>query len=237
MIKKVTFVLLLSAFFCLFGICVFGKEDHMLDEEQNAVKVSDGIKRIALTFDDGPSEKYTEKILSILDEYHVRATFFVVGSNVRMYPELICREIMAGHEVGNHTDTHPMPLNLMPSNQLSLEMQKAEDSIYEAADYRPHLFRPPGGACSSVITSVAEGMDYRIVLWTLDTRDWDKSTTRDHVVNEILCNVEDGSIILCHDYVVRPDSVTIDALKYVIPKLISQGYEFVTVSELLCLNQ
>ena len=98
--------------------------------------VNDRQKRIALTFDDGPHSKYTAEILDILKEYHVHATFFVVGSNVRAYPELVVREISEGHEVGNHTDTHPCAVNKLNKSSLLKELTDAENAIYEVSDYK-----------------------------------------------------------------------------------------------------
>ena len=195
--------------------------------------VNDRQKRIALTFDDGPHSKYTAEILDILKEYHVHATFFVVGSNVRAYPELVVREISEGHEVGNHTDTHPCAVNKLNKSSLLKELTDAENAIYEVSDYRPHLFRPPGGLRSNLITELADEMDYSIVLWSIDTLDWSKNTDVNYVLKTVRKNIKDGAIILCHDYVVRHKSITVEALKILIPELISQGYEFVLASELI----
>ncbi len=188
---------------------------------------------IALTFDDGPHSKYTAEILDLLKEYHVHATFFVVGSNVRTYPDLVIREISEGHEVGNHTDTHPCAVNKLDKTSLIKELTDAENAIYEVSDYRPHLFRPPGGLRSNLITELADEMDYSIVLWSIDTLDWSKNTDVNYVLKTVRKNIKDGAIILCHDYVVRNKSVTVEALKILIPELISQGYEFVLASELI----
>ncbi len=195
-------------------------------------EVEDKIKRIALTFDDGPHAEYTPALLDLLKKYNVHATFFVVGTNVSMYPEIVQREISEGHEIGNHTNTHPCAINRLDEKTLKKELLDAENAIYEVADYRPHLFRPPCGLQSIAISNLVEDMDYKLILWSIDTLDWNKKTSLQYVLNTVRKNIKDGSIILCHDYVVREKSVTIEALDILIPELLSQGYEFVLASEL-----
>ena len=187
--------------------------------------------RIALSFDDGPHPVYTPRLLDLLSSYGIKATFFTVGENVVQYPEIVCRELREGHEVGNHTFSHPC-LKKLSAEKLIFEIDRCEETLYETADYRPYLFRPPEGFCSDAIRKEAEELGYRIVLWDVDTLDWSSKTSQKHVVDTILSEVSDGDIILCHDYVARDKSVTVDALSEVIPALIGRGFEFVRVSEL-----
>ncbi len=187
-------------------------------------------KRIALTFDDGPHYKYTGEILDILAENDVHATFFVVGSLAEKYPELILRELSEGHEIASHTWSHPH-LNMISKAALENELTVTEEFLYELAEYRPRLFRPPEGKCPEKVLRVAAEMDYEVILWTVDTRDWAHTPT-DTIVKTVLDNTESGSIILCHDFV-GGESPTPDALRTFIPELKRNGYEFVTVSELL----
>lgn len=187
-------------------------------------------KRIALTFDDGPHYKYTEEILDILAEYDVKATFFVVGSLAERYPELILRELSEGHEIASHTWSHPH-LAKLPEATLENELSATEEFLYELAEYRPRLFRPPEGKCPDTVRRVAAELDYEVVLWTVDTRDW-AHTPSDMIVKTVLDNTESGSIILCHDFI-GGNSPTPEALRKFIPELKRNGYEFVTVSDLL----
>ena len=187
-------------------------------------------KRIALTFDDGPHYKYTAEILDILAENDVRATFFVVGSLAEKYPELILRELSEGHEIASHTWSHPH-LNMISKSALENELTVTEEFLYELAEYRPRLFRPPEGKCPENVLRVAAEMDYEVILWTVDTRDWAHTPT-DVIVKTVLDGTESGSIILCHDFV-GGVSPTPDALRKFIPELKRNGYKFVTVSELL----
>ncbi len=190
-------------------------------------------KKIALTFDDGPHKKYTGQILDVLSEYQIKATFFVIGCNCEKNPELIRREISEGHEIGNHTYSHPH-LTGIKQSKLKSEIEETERIIAEICDYKPRLFRPPEGVYSSAVSGTVEELDYIPILWTVDTLDW-KMPSSEKIVSEVLGSVKSGSIILCHDYVSGKSS-TVDALKIIIPKLLEEGYEFVTVGELISLN-
>lgn len=187
-------------------------------------------RQIALTFDDGPHPILTERILKILAQYGVTATFFMVGQNVINYPEAAKQVILAGHEVGNHTFTHPHIANL---NEKAIfdEIGKCEDALEELCEYRPHLLRTPQGALTPSLERCLLDDDYILVLWSLDTRDWDNKSTA-CIVQTVLNNVKPGDIILMHDFIGH-NSKTSEALEKIIPALLSQGYEFVTVSELL----
>ncbi len=187
-------------------------------------------KRIALTFDDGPHYKYTAEILDILAENDVKATFFVVGSLAERYPELILRELSEGHEIASHTWSHPH-LSKLPEATLESELSATEELLYELAEYRPKLFRPPEGKCPDSVRRVAAHLDYEVVLWTVDTRDWAHTPT-ETIVKTVLDNTEPGAIILCHDFI-GGNSPTPEALRKFIPELKRNGYEFVTVSDLL----
>jgi len=186
--------------------------------------------KIAMTFDDGPHGTKTSEILDILKKHSVPATFFVIGENVEKYPDIIKREIAEGHEIGNHTYTH-FAISDSNISGMAEEILKAENSVYEIAEYRPKLFRPPEGRCNENIASVAASLDYSVILWNIDTRDW-AHTSRDSMVSMVLNNIESGDIVLFHDSVSGRSS-TAEALEIIIPRLKEKGYIFVTVSELL----
>ncbi len=192
--------------------------------------VSTEKKQIALTFDDGPHPTLTPRILEILAQYNIPATFFMVGQNVLNYPEAARAVIRAGHEVGNHTFTHPHIAGL-DEKAIFDEIGKCEDALEELCEYRPHILRTPQGALTPSLERCLSDDDYILVLWSLDTRDWDNKSTAS-VVQAVLDNVQAGDIILMHDYIGH-NSKTPDALEKIIPILLSQGYEFVTVSALL----
>lgn len=219
--------------------------------------------KIALTFDDGPSALYTADILDYLKSEGVHATFFVVGTQARENAALLLREEAEGHEIGNHTDTHPR----LSGKQFSVcdrcggvithgggacpaaagesaggtqcvctalirEIEACADTVYELSERQTTLFRPPEGYCTEEISAVAAAMDYRIILWNIDTRDWDRAMAPE-IASQILETVTSGDIILFHDSVSRRDPQTLQALKLIVPALKEQGYQFVTVSELI----
>lgn len=186
-------------------------------------------KRIALTFDDGPSKRYTAKILDILKAHGVSATFFVVGENVQKFPDLLSREIAEGHEIGNHTYSH-CHLQQIDADTLTGELDRAGKVLMQVGGYRTTLFRPPEGVVNRAVKAAAEGSGYSLVLWTIDTRDWAHNTPS-NIISTITKNASDGDIILFHDFVVG-DSPTPEVLEVIIPKLKGMGFEFVTVSEL-----
>jgi peptidoglycan/xylan/chitin deacetylase (PgdA/CDA1 family) len=186
--------------------------------------------KIALTFDDGPHPKITPKILDILSQYGIHATFFEIGENILYYTDVSKRVISEGHEIGNHTFSHPKMKDRV-NLDLSGEMIKCDKIMCDMLGYKPHLFRPPEGVIDDGIKAIANDMGYRVILWSVDTRDWAQTPT-DTMVTEILNNIRPGAIILMHDYIGKGCN-TVEALKSVIPKLIDRGYSFVTVSELL----
>ena len=216
-----------------FGLCllilsrVFITPSFGYEAYHSAKKPS---KRIALTFDDGPHPGQTHRILELLDRYQVHATFFMVGVNIENYPEVAKEVISRGHEVGNHTYSHAK-IGSMSEGDVEEELARCEKILKERFDYEPHLFRPPQGALSNAIEGCSFEHDYRLILWSLDTRDWEVKNTN-QIVKNVLSNVKGGDIILMHDYI-GTHSRTVEALEILLPKLIEQGYEPVTVSELL----
>ena len=195
----------------------------------------DAGKYVALTFDDGPHPKYTPEILDILKENDAKATFFVIGKNAKNYPELILREKEEGHEIGNHTYSHPDMKGISVDKAVE-EIMLTQETISEITGVRPVLFRAPGGVFSNELVLMLENIECKPVLWSWkqDTKDWSLPSVKT-VVNTVLNNINDGDIILFHDYNMK-GSPTPEALKIILPKLKEMGYNFVTVSELIELN-
>ncbi len=187
-------------------------------------------KLIALTFDDGPHPKNTPIILDILAQYGIKATFFEVGSNVEYYPDVSRRVIEEGHEIGNHTYTHPHVKNLSLAG-LEKEVEKCEAAIKKATGKAPVLFRPPEGVIDDAVKVMSTDREYSVIIWSVDTRDW-AGTPTSTIVGNVMKNVKSGDIILMHDYVTK-SCHTIEALKIIIPRLLDEGYTFVTVSRLI----
>ncbi len=208
--------------------------DYKFDDGECEVIVANrnAGKQIALTFDDGPCPLYTREILEILKENGAKATFFVIGKNAREHPDILLDVYKAGHEIGNHTYSHPEMRKLSPE-KVGEEISKTQEIIKEITGTAPVLFRPPGGYLSNAIVDKISSNGCRTVLWSWrqDTRDWSKPSV-ERVVNSVLSNLVDGDIILFHDFNTK-GSPTPDALRRLLPLLQEQGYEFVTVSELV----
>ncbi|WP_217562659.1 polysaccharide deacetylase family protein [Paenibacillus sp. GbtcB18] len=187
---------------------------------------------VSLTFDDGPYESYTPAILDLLKEYGAKATFFVYGEFVSKFPEMAQRIVAEGHEIGNHTFTHP-DLTTLTLDELMIEIQKTEHAIKEITQSTSVLFRPPYGCFPEAAVPYVEHLGYRFVLWSRDMylKDWELPGA-DVLANRILTNVRSGSIILLHDGGGNREQ-TVEAVKKILPLLTQQGYQFVTVSKLI----
>lgn len=220
--RKLSFLI---ALLVLFSICISAEEAKITYR-----RTDNGDMKIALTFDDGPHPYYTAEILEILKEYNVKATFFFVGQNIENYPDAAEQVYLSGHEIGNHTYTHHR-VRAMERGELVRELERCDDEIYRLYEYKTRLFRPPEGAFDDDVESIARNMDYSIILWSVDTRDWEGNTPI-KIYQNVIDHVRSGDIILMHDYIGR-NSPTPDALRMIIPKLIEMGYSFVSVSELI----
>ncbi len=188
--------------------------------------------KIALTFDDGPHPKYTLQILNILKKYNIKATFFVIGINVKNYGEALKAVKLDGHQIGNHTFTHEYINGKLPQ-KIYEDIKDCRDIVRDMCDVETTVFRPPGGIMSDDI--YVSGSDifngYDIIYWTLDTMDWAHRSPNE-ISDYVISNVKSGDIILMHDYI-GENSPTPQALEIMLPRLIELGYEFVTVSELI----
>lgn len=193
-------------------------------------KNSSKLKKVALTFDDGPHPRYTEQILSILKQYNITATFFIIGINAENYPETLKTIANTNCEIANHTFSHKNVRN-MSSEEIKNEILRCEEAIFNIAGVHTALFRPPEGACVSQVKSAVKNLNYNMILWSIDTRDWAHNPSQ-AIADDIISNIKDGDIILMHDYI-SGINTTCEALRIIIPKLLNEGYEFVTVSELI----
>jgi peptidoglycan/xylan/chitin deacetylase (PgdA/CDA1 family) len=192
---------------------------------------------LALTFDDGPSES-TPALLDILGANQIRATFFMCGRNVRRCPEIARQVHAAGHEIGNHTDTHPR-LDFRSPEFIYREMALAQETIRATAGVTPKLFRAPYGVRWFGVRSAQQRLGLTGVMWTVVGRDWRWPAER--VSQRLLKRASNGGIICLHDgrAIQRSPDVraTINAVKQSIPELKQRGFQFETVSEILCAKQ
>ncbi|WP_277585599.1 polysaccharide deacetylase family protein [Psychrobacillus antarcticus] len=201
-------------------------EENSKDETSTQVdqQIDDTkMKRVALTFDDGPDPKVTPSILTTLAKYDAKATFFMLGSRVEFYPEIASDVLKAGHELGNHTWTHAKLTN-MTTDAILEEVSKTNNIIEQSTGQEPTVFRPPYGAFNDDLVNI---LNLPVVLWDVDTLDW-KHRDASQLLVSVKSSVHDGSTILMHDIHLS----TAQGLEDVLVYLISEGYTFVTVSEL-----
>lgn len=187
---------------------------------------------LAMTFDDGPHPTYTPRLLDMLKERNIKATFFMVGQCATAYPAVVKRIAEEGHEVANHSWSHP---NLAPLKETKImdQLQKTHDAIVNACGVAPILYRPPYGSIRMTQRkAIHDKFGYPTILWDVDPNDWQPPRTVSKVHNRVLAQTKPGSIILCHD-IHKP---TVDAMPGVLDELLARGYRFVTVTELINLD-
>jgi len=183
---------------------------------------------IAMTFDDGPSATLTPKLLDLLAAHHIKATFFVIGENVAEHPEIVARAAREGHEIGNHSWSHPN-FGKMSDQAVRSQLLRTDDAIKNAAGTHPTLMRPPYGSITPREKHwIHDEFGYRVILWDVDPYDW-KRPGPAVVRNRILKETQPGSIVLSHD--IHPG--TIEAMPSTLDALEAKGFKFVTVSELI----
>jgi peptidoglycan/xylan/chitin deacetylase (PgdA/CDA1 family) len=185
---------------------------------------------VALTFDDGPHATLTPKLLDLLAARNLKATLFVVGQNAAEYPEILKRAVREGHEIANHSWSHPN-LGKMSDEGVRRELQKTDDAIVAATGKRPTLMRPPYGSLTAAQKRwIHDEFGYRIIIWDVDPLDW-KRPGPSVVTARILKESKAGSIILVHD--IHPP--TLEAMPGTFEQLVRKGFKSVTVTELLAM--
>jgi peptidoglycan-N-acetylglucosamine deacetylase len=192
------------------------------------VKLLPTDKYVALTFDDGPWHKFTEQILKILHQNNIKATFFMIGENVKTYPQLAKEVLAEGHVIGNHTWHHWY--KPMTPQQATSEIESTADIIYQTTGAKTSLFRPPGGILDNGLVDYARNQNHSTILWSADSEDYRTPTVATLIKRAT--KVAPGGIVLMHDGG-GDRSHTVKALPQIINKLRKQGYKFVTVPELL----
>lgn len=197
-------------------------------------------KVVALTFDDGPSPIWTPQILDVLKKEKVKATFFMIGVHVKEYPDIARRVAEEGHEIGNHSFDHHVLL-YYTKEELKEEILASEAIIKEVTGQKTTLFRPPKAWLTKREKKKVKELGYKVVLWTLNSKDWVTFDDK-HITRYIVKNVRSGDIILFHDsggtFSIEGGDrhETVLAVKRTIEKLRERGYRFVTVDELLAME-
>lgn len=190
-----------------------------------------GKKWVALTYDDGPHQEWTPKMIELLKSKNVKATFFLLGQEIMRFPELAKSIADNGFEVGNHTLNHPdFSKAIMSTEKIREQLSETNKLIAEHATQQPvRVMRPPYGSSPNKLEPVLLELNLQNVCWSIDTEEWKKGVESKQMVDNIMKNLSDGSIILMHDRYQKTYDTTVE----VIDKIRAEGYEFVTMSEML----
>nr|MBQ8252801.1 polysaccharide deacetylase family protein [Lachnospiraceae bacterium] len=199
-----------------------GKSLNRKEISQNSVEAEG--KKIALTFDDGPNDLYTEPLLDGLKERNVKATFFLIGNEVLEKPEITRRIAEEGHMIGNHSFYH-VDLSKLSEEEARMQIERTNEVIYEVTGQYPQLIRPPFGKLHPRLVCDPPMAE---VLWTIDSRDWELDDVGTVVMN-VLPKAEDNAIILMHD----ASATSVAAALSIVDSLLKEGYTFVTLDEIL----
>lgn len=186
-------------------------------------------KILALTFDDGPDDVMTPKVLAVLKQYNIKATFFMIGRNAAQHPNIVRKLIAEGHGIGNHTYSHKGVFPLSSVKEVEIELRKCSSVISNISGEQPKLFRPPFGVTNPIIGHVVRGLGLNSIGWSIRSLDTLSKRSREDVCMGIIKRLHPGAVILLHD---RCDDADI-LLSMLIPKIIEKGYEFTNIENLI----
>lgn len=181
-----------------------------------------------MTYDDGPHASNTPRLLDMLQQWNIKATFFMIGKNVRSHPSIVRRIASEGHEVSNHSWSHPA-LAKLGDSQVREELRSTHKAIFDACGVVPKTFRPPYGSITAAQKQwIAHEFGYATILWDVDTNDW-KDRNSSVISSRVRAGAHPGAIILTHDI----HTTTINAMPSCLPAIASRGFRFLTVSQLI----
>ena len=194
-----------------------------------------GSKQIALTYDDGPNDPHTLKLLEVLAQHEVHATFFMIGRYVRQQPDIVRAVAEAGHTIGNHTTTHPL-LTFQSSAQTRTELMECRAALTDAIGEHSNLFRPPFGGRRPATLRIARELALVPIMWNVTGYDWNAPPAAT-IEQKVASQIRGGNVVLLHDgghkAMGADRSQTVLATGNLIRRYREQGYEFVTVKEML----
>lgn len=194
-----------------------------------------GARQIALTYDDGPNDPHTLRLLEVLALHRVQATFFLIGRYVRQHPELVREVVQAGHIVGNHTFTHPL-LTFKSENEIRQELSDCRIALQDVIGEHSNLFRPPFGGRRPAVLRLARELGLEPVMWSVTGYDWN-SPPASVIERKVTRQIRGGDVILLHDgghkQMGADRSQTVIATDRLISIYGSQGYEFVTIPQMM----
>ncbi len=186
-------------------------------------------KVVSLTFDDGPDGDMTPRVLDILKQYGITATFFLIGNRVKTNPDIVSRMYQDGHLVANHTYSHLSTFPLSSSNRVKQEIEDTNNAIYSVVGKVPHLFRPPFGVTNPIIGKVVKQKGLTTIGWSIRSLDTISKRNRNDVCAKVVGSLHPGAIILLHDACQDADVL----LNQLIPMILEQGYRIVPLDKLL----
>ncbi len=193
-------------------------------------------KIVALTFDDGPHPIYTPQVLEILDRFGIKATFFLIGREVRSCPEIVRQINTRGHEIENHSDHHLFYLPWLPPDRIRREIVEAQDAIYRITGRYPAFFRSPLGWVSNDLVAVCRELKLPIINGSVKASDVSLPGT-EYIIQTVLDKTRNGAIVILHDAggvgFYHDRTQTLDALPIIIQNLKDRGYQFVLIKELI----
>ena len=199
------------------------------------IGIKRGAKRLALTFDDGPNDPHTLRLLEVLAKHDVRATFFLIGRYVVARPDIVRALVRAGHVVGNHTYTHPNLIFASPL-QMRTQIEECARALNQAVGSHSRLFRPPFGGRLPTTLRVARALQLEPVMWNVTGWDWN-APSAEYIEQRVRKQIRGGDVILLHDgshkAIGSDRSQTVVAADRLIERYTGEGYEFVTVPEMM----
>lgn len=194
-----------------------------------------GSKSMALTYDDGPNDPHTLRLLEVLARHEVRATFFMIGRYVEQRPDIVREVVRAGHCVGNHTFSHPL-LIFQPEMEIRSQLERCERALADAVGEPAHLFRPPFGGRRPAVLRIARELGLEPVMWNVTGYDWSAPSV-EHIERKVAGQVRGGDVVLLHDgghLAMGADrSRTVTASDRLIARYKAEGREFVTIPEMV----
>ena len=206
------------------------QDDHTIQPVGVHWRVDTPEPLVALTFDDGPTTHYTPAVLDALAQHDAKATFFVIGQHAKAHPALLRRIADAGHEIGNHTWSHP-DLSTLDEPQALAQLGRTHDTLSAITGHAPTLMRPPFGRLGGSTLLAAAHHGYQVVLWSMELHE--RSRTSAQNARHLTTATTPGSVVLAHDGGPGPHSVGVAALPALLSGLTQRGFRFTTVSELL----
>ncbi len=230
--NQISLVWLLLPFVVYNALIIYGSASIQSDFFVKAIcSAETNEKIIALTFDDGPHKEYTTQVLSALKEFEAKATFFVIGKNIRENEHIIRQIDAEGHTIGNHTYSHSFFIDFKSKKEFKEELNRTSDEVSKITRKRLSLFRPPYGVTTPNLASASKDLDYVIVGWNVRTMDT-TNDTEEKIFERVQQQMKSGAIILFHD----TSEKTVRVLKRTLQLAKENGYEIVGVDKIIELN-